>query len=517
MYNKKSRIIIIGAGPAGLTAATELQRYGFHDITVLEQDALVGGISRTVNHNNNRIDIGGHRFFSKSNWVMDWWLKFMPLDKESSPDVSQAILKYQGQSRSVPSDDVDNGSQKGDFLLRNRLSRIFFNKTFFNYPLALNYKTVKSLGFATSIKFGISYFIRKLLPKRPEESLEDFFINRFGDQLYYRFFKDYTEKVWGVPCSQISAEWGAQRIKSLSIVSALLHTIKKKLRFKAKVEQTSLIESFLYPKYGPGQLWERVSEVFEQGGGKIVFNSRVNKLSYHKGKIGSVTYTNDVGQYINLSCDVVLSTMPVRDLVLCGPDNFSQLAQKIALGLEYRDFITVGVLLLKEDFTEDLKDNWIYIQEPGFVVGRIQIFNNWSPYMVHSDDHIWIGLEYFCNENDGLWKMEDRALYELATNEIKSLGLVTSDTSPVDHVVIKVPKAYPGYFGAAYQQFEKLREELDAVDNLFLIGRNGMHRYNNQDHSMLTAAEAAKQISSGNVNKDVIWGINVDDDYHEQK
>jgi len=495
---QNTSIIIVGAGPAGLTAALELQKSGVSDITVIEADSQVGGISRTVQYNGNRIDIGGHRFFSKSDWVMQWWQQLLPVadhspDKNTSEPINDQVM-----------------------LQRNRLSRIYFNRQFFDYPLKLNLETLLKLGPWKTFTFGLSYLFAKVNPVRPENSLEDFLINRFGRRLYLQFFKEYTEKVWGVPCSQISAAWGAQRIKSLSILKAIAHALGKLLGKGKQVEQTSLIESFLYPKYGPGQMWETATQQFVEKGGKLLLQSKVEYIDIQDSHVCGATYRDREGKKHTLSCTHLLSTMPISELVNASATAWPEEIRHIASGLSYRDFITVGLLYPREAITRKLDDNWIYIQEPGVNVGRVQVFNNWSPYMVADASTVWLGLEFFCRENDKLWAIEDNEFKLMAHQEMVKIGLVNA-TSASDAVVLRVPKAYPGYFGHAYTQFNLLQDALDTIPNLFLIGRNGMHRYNNQDHSMLTAKEAARQIVENKVDKAKIWDINVDDEYHEEK
>ena len=506
-------VVIVGAGPAGLTAALELQDAGIRDITVIEADHQVGGISRTVQYCGNRIDIGGHRFFSKSDWVMDWWRNLMPVATPADRDAARE-LRYQGASADVPAGNASE-ADASVMLVRNRLSRIYFNKRFFDYPLKLNPDTLLKLGPWKTFTFGLSYVWAQLNPRKPEASLEDFLVNRFGDRLYRQFFKEYTEKVWGVPCNQISAAWGAQRIKSLSVTKAIVHAVKQVLGLGGKAEQTSLIESFLYPKYGPGQMWEAAAARFTDRGGKLLMRSRVDGIDIRDGKAQAVHYMDAEGLRHSLPCTHLLSTMPIKDLVAASADAWPADIRDIARNLSYRDFITVGLLYPRSAIPRQLDDNWIYIQEPGVNVGRVQVFNNWSPYMVADPSTLWLGLEFFCKEEDPMWQMEDEALKALAHREMVQIGLVHAD-APLDAVVIHVPKAYPGYFGEAYARFDELQAALDVVSNLFLIGRNGMHRYNNQDHSMLTAKEAARQIVNGTVDKTAIWSINVDDEYHEE-
>jgi protoporphyrinogen oxidase len=512
MTNQHS-VVIVGAGPAGLTAALELQAAGINGITVVEADHQVGGISRTVEHHGNRIDIGGHRFFSKSDWVMDWWRGMLPVATPADAHAARE-LRYQGASADVPAGGASEADEQV-MLLRSRLSRIYFNKQFFDYPLKLNPDTLLKLGPWKTLTFGLSYAWARIHPRRPEASLEDFLVNRFGRKLYGQFFKEYTEKVWGVPCSEISAAWGAQRIKSLSITKAVMHALKQVLGIGGKAEQTSLIESFLYPKYGPGQMWETAARRFVEQGGTLLMRSRVERIGIAGGRVHSVAYRDATGHEHALSCTHLLSTMPIKDLVKASAPAWPEEVSRIAGELSYRDFITVGLLYPRNAIPRQLDDNWIYIQEPGVNVGRVQVFNNWSPYMVADPGTLWLGLEFFCKEGDPLWTMDDGALEALAHREMIQIGLVQAH-APRDAVVLRVPKAYPGYFGEAYKRFEVLQSALDAVPNLFLIGRNGMHRYNNQDHSMLTAKEAARQVAAGEVDKAAIWGINVDDEYHEE-
>ncbi|MCD0281215.1 NAD(P)/FAD-dependent oxidoreductase [Xanthomonas melonis] len=507
-------VVIIGAGPAGLTAALELVGQPGVQVTVLEADDCVGGISRTVNHNGNRIDIGGHRFFSKSDWVMQWWTNLMPI--EHSGDVP-LNLRYQGQARDgLPAGAaVTDGAQPAAMLVRNRLSRIYFNRRLFSYPLKLDVDSFRKLGVAKSLLFGFSYLRAQVSKIEPEVSLEDFLINRFGQRLYGQFFKEYTEKVWGVPCNQISAEWGAQRIKSLSVTKAVVHALRGMLGLNEKVAQTSLIENFLYPKHGPGEMWETAAQLFQARGGTLLMKHKAVGLAVDAGQVHNVTVQNEAGEVFKLDCSHVVSTMPMRDLVAASRQSWGEDIVAIADNLQYRDFITVGLLYRASELPRALGDNWIYIQEPGVNVGRVQIFNNWSPHMVKDASMVWMGLEFFCRETDELWTMSDVDLQELAQREMLQIGLVSAAAAQ-DAVVIRVPKAYPGYFGESYARFDQLRTALDAVPNLFLVGRNGMHRYNNQDHSMLTAKEAAEQILTGNVDKNRLWSINVDDEYHEE-
>ena len=519
-------IVIIGAGPAGLTAGLELLRAGRRGVTILEATQDIGGLSKTVNYKGNRIDIGGHRFFSKSDWVMDWWRELLPvaLPPNARPE-REYRLAHQGAQRLLGASRVT--ACEGDdavMLVRDRLSRIYWGGKFFDYPLKPGLGMAAKLGALKCVRLGASYMQASLRPITPERTLEDFFINRFGRQLYLTFFKEYTEKVWGVPCHEISADWGAQRVKSLSIGKALVHALKKAVTGSgAAAEQTSLIESFLYPKFGPGQMWETAAARFQAAGGRIERGAAVHAIDRLDNRVTGVRARRADGSELVLPAGHVVSTMPVRDLMQAMRPAPAPEALAIGSGLQYRDFITVGLLYRKlrktaaavDARTHRVADNWIYIQEPGVKVGRLQIFNNWSPYMVADPGTVWVGLEFFARDDDELWALSDEQLKALALREMQQLRLA-DEADALDATVIRMPKAYPGYFGSAYQNFEQLREWLDGLGNLYLVGRNGMHRYNNQDHSMLSARFAAQAILSGNEDHANIWAVNIDDDYHEE-
>jgi len=483
----------------------------------------MGGISRTVNYKGNRIDIGGHRFFSKSDRVMNWWRDVLPLQRL---DGTSHAITYQGRSRTVaaategPDPDVEDRVM----LVRPRKSRIYFGRKFFDYPISLSPETLMKLGPKRAVKIGFSFLRASLFPIKPEKNLEEFFINRFGRELYATFFKSYTEKVWGVPCNEISAEWGAQRVKGLSIFKAVVHFLTKLTRSKADIAQknteTSLIEQFLYPKYGPGQMWEEVAKDIRNRGGEILTRHRAVKIITDGDHIRAVVVKRESdGEEIELKADYVFSSMPVRHLVRAIDKPVPKEVTDVAEGLLYRDFITVGVLLDRLKVSEPdggrIRDNWIYIQEPDVLVGRMQIFNNWSPYMVADPSKTWIGLEYFCYASDPMWSWSDEEMKKLAADELERIGLADRDAIR-DATVIRMPKTYPAYFGS-YDRFKVIREYVDRFDNLYLVGRNGMHRYNNQDHSMLTAMLCVDNIVEGRVDKSNIWDVNTEEDYHEEK
>jgi protoporphyrinogen oxidase len=527
--------VIIGAGPAGLTAALELLRRSGKTSTgepairpiVLEADDSIGGISRTIQYKGNRMDIGGHRFFSKSDRVMQWWLDLMPIADEGA---GHAVISYQNRHRSLKALHAHiqpDADPELVMLVRPRRSRIYFLRRFFDYPITLTADTLGKLGLARTAQVGLSYIKARLHQRRPEKSLEDFLINRFGRQLYLTFFKSYTEKVWGVRCDQISAEWGAQRIKGLSLTSAVLHFVKRAFTTRPKGAdlaqkhtETSLIEQFLYPMHGPGQLWEHVADLVRQQGGEVLTGWRVDRIETDGANlILAVEATNKDSERGRFAADYCFSTMPVTELMRSLDQRAPENVQQVVDGLMYRDFITVGLLvdrlLVTEPDGSPLKDTWIYVQEPDVLLGRLQIFNNWSPHMVADPSKVWIGLEYFCYQTDDLWRMSDEAVIRFAVQEIEKIGLAHSNDVRDGHVV-RVPKTYPAYFGT-YDRFDEIRHWVDRFENLFLVGRNGMHKYNNQDHSMLTAMTAVDNILAGITDKSALWEINTEQDYHEEK
>lgn len=512
----RKQAVIIGAGPAGLTAAYELIKRTDIIPIILEKSDCVGGLSRTINYKGNRIDIGGHRFFSKSDRVMQWWQEILPINQHN-----EITLSYQNNTRTIVPQ-IHPVTDEKVMLVRQRKSRILFNRRLFEYPLSLSVATIKNLGLWRTARIGTSYARAAVAPIAPEENLEQFFINRFGRELYHTFFKSYTEKVWGVPCHQISAAWGAQRVKGFSIAAALKHyftsMVKKSNDIAQKDTETTLIQQFLYPKYGPGQLWEEVAERVMAQGGKLYFNTQVAELVVTGDRVKSVSAYDAVNNQKQIfSADYVFSTMPVKELTKVITPAVPAAVGTVSDQLMYRDFITIGVLTKRfmPHAKTPLTDNWIYIQEPDVQVGRIQIFNNWSPYMVADPSLTWVGLEYFCFDSDTLWQTSENELIELACNELVKLRLVNR-ADIVDATVIKVEKTYPAYFGS-YHQFDQIRSYVDHIKNLFLIGRNGMHKYNNQDHSMLTAMVAVDAIIAGSADKTAIWAVNTEQEYHESK
>lgn len=515
--------IIIGAGPAGLTAAYELLTHTDIIPVVLEADSQVGGLSKTIDHKGNKIDIGGHRFFSKSKKVVDWWLHFLPLDTRLAGNTVQ--LQYQNKTASHILPEHNSVATHQHMLLRPRKSRIYFEKKLYDYPLQPGIATIRRLGWGRSLRIFGSYLGARIMPRKPESSLEDFFINRFGSELYLTFFKDYTEKVWGVPCHQIPADWGRQRVKNLNIGKVITHALRsifvRNTSLQQKGTSTSLIEQFLYPLYGPGQMWETVAQAIKERGGQILLNTAVTRLqgNGHDQVLAVEAVNTGTGATQYFAGDYFLSTMPVRELLqqiheLPLPASVAQ----IAGSLQYRDFLIVGVLanqlLLKEKNGSDVSDNWIYIQDHHIKAGRMQFFHNWSPGMVQKEDTKWLGIEYFCEETEPFWQQSDEEISRQAIAEMQQIGILSPETV-IDTLVVRVKKAYPSYNGG-YQHFDQLINWFNSISNLFPIGRNGMHRYNNTDHSMLTAMAAVEAIIAGSADKSALWEINADDAYHEE-
>ncbi len=467
------KVVIIGAGPAGLTAAYELCKEGVPSV-VLEKDDVVGGISRTVNYKGYLFDIGGHRFFTKVKAVDDMWREVL------------------GDKR---------------FLRRSRLSRIYYNKKFFYYPLKAT-NAMFGLGLWNCMMMVLSYAKAQVFPTKEERSFEDWICNRFGKRLYNTFFKTYTEKVWGMPCTEISADWAAQRIKGLSLISTIKNALlTKQLKQKGDVIKT-LIDAFDYPEKGPGMMWELVADEIQTKNCKLKMQSSVEKIYWKPGKITALE-TNAAGEREVIEGTDFISSMPIQELVRKMDPRPPQEVLEAADKLAYRDFLTVSLIVNKAEL---FQDNWIYIHDPDVKVGRIQNFKNWSPSMVPDPAKTCLGLEYFCFEGDGLWSMSDKDLVALGIRELGVLGLV--DPNDVeDGAVVRMPKAYPVYDGVYVDAIDTIRDFLLRVPNMYLVGRNGMHKYNNQDHSMLTAMLSVKNILGANYD---VWGVNVDNEYHEE-
>ena len=491
----EGKAIIVGAGPAGLTASYELLRRTQIHPVIVEESEEVGGISRTVNYKGNRLDIGGHRFFSKDKRILRWWETIMTKTIEDS---------------------------ERELLTINRVSHIYFLRKFFSYPISLSKDTFLNLGLRNALRIGLGYIRARLFPTE-ELTLEDFYINRFGRPLYELFFEDYTTKVWGKHPSELCADWGRQRVKGLSLPVVLEDYFRKSTRGddRSKEVEASLIECFRYPKYGPGQLWECVAEDVVRKGAELRKGQSVRKIHVDGNRVRSVDIVGSNGEWTNEVCDYFFSSMSIKDLVaalegIVVPEN----VRRIAADLPYRDFITVGLLVNKLEFLKEkganlLPDTWIYIQERDVKVGRLQIFNNWSPFLVKDPEHtVWIGLEYFCDENDELWNMGEEDFIQMAIGEMENIDMLKRE-SVIDAHQVKVKKAYPAYFGS-YGELEEVRRFLDTIENLYCIGRNGQHKYNNMDHSMLTAMEAVSNVENHILGKDNIWLVNTEQRYHEK-
>ncbi|OAV66379.1 hypothetical protein Barb6XT_01962 [Bacteroidales bacterium Barb6XT] len=413
-------------------------------------------------------------------------------------------------------------------LIRRRISRIFYLRNFFEYPISLKLETFRNMGFLRTIKTGAGY-MRSILFRQKENSLEDFYINRFGKPLYKMFFEDYTEKVWGIHPSKLGADWGAQRIKGLSLLKVILHVLKKLFSSRQSIEQkdaeTSLIEQFIYPKYGPGQLWEAVASDIKENGGEVLINNKVAGIRIENNRAVSVEIEEN-GLIHTIPCDYLFSSMPVKDLIHSLRNiEIPEKVKQIAYDLPYRDFITVGLLVNKlkiknqtkiKTYQNRVPDTWIYIQERDVKIGRLQIFNNWSPYMVADyENKMWIGLEYFCSEGDEMWNMSSEQFINMAIEELVKIDIIER-RDVCESVQLKIKKAYPSYFGS-YYELDKVIDFLSKIENLYCIGRNGQHRYNNMDHSMLTAMTAVDCVINKSSNKASIWEVNTEEEYHESK
>lgn len=524
---KAKTAIIIGAGPAGLTAAYELLSRTDYVPVVLESNKQVGGLAKTVRCRRGLLDIGGHRFFTKSNRVLSWWLNILPPTKRNQ----KIVFSFFPTKFKIPDflKKLPYSRKSASLLPRNRISRIMYENNFFDYPPKLNILTFRQLGLVRSIQIIISYARSKVLPSMPENSLEDFFINRFGRKLYSIFFKSYTEKVWGKKCESIHASWGRQRIRGVSLSKVLLNAFYWKSKRTIEDVETSLTDRFLYPAKGPGQLWEVVEKRIVESGGTIRKKEKVVGIQVVDKRIHSVTVANvETGQEYTSEVDVIFSSMPLKDLFEAIRSRSDEVdlpntVYETGSTLEYRDFISVGVALHKKTvmgrienkLAHNLRDNWIYVQNSNVLVGRIQLLHNWSPYMATDKDTLWLGMEYFCSENDDIWKMADEVIGHKAALELETLGFAKNE-DVIETYVVRAEKAYPGYFGDSYRKFEILREYIGSIENLYPIGRNGMHRYNNQDHSMLTAMIAVDSLL-GKRRRDDVWLVNEEEDYHEKR
>lgn len=523
----KKNVIIVGAGPAGLTTAYCLLKENKEDynVVILEQDNVIGGISKTIDFSGYRMDTGIHRFFTKNEDVEKIWLDLLPL--QNKPAYDEILLE---KKREYDKEGKDPEKDEKCMLIKDRVTRIFYGRKFYDYPVSINWKTISNMGLITLIKAGFSY-LKSCIIKLPETSLENFYINRFGRVLYSMFFESYTEKVWGIHPSKIDASWGAQRVKGLSIGKVLLDFCKKIFHKKKKDNtETSLIEQFIYPKLGSGQVYEEMKNKIEEFGGKIILNAKLTKICFSNDKkIEKVKYVVN-NQEKEIQTDIFVSSMPIKELVEDFENaNIPQDIYDYATKLPYREFMAVGIitdkLLLKnttkvKTLMNLVPDSWIYIQEPDVKMGRLQIFNNWSPYIFKNKenikDKVFITFEYFCSENDEYWNMSDEEFIKFALEEAKKIGLIDKSNTIEQSNRIKINKAYPAYFGT-YYNMEDIMKYLISIENLYCVGRNGLHRYNNMDHSMLTGIETAKLILNNDSNKELIWKVNTEKEYHEIK
>lgn len=512
------KVIVIGGGPAGLTAAYELlDKSNEYSVVLLEESDCFGGISKTVNYKGNRMDMGGHRFFSKIPEVNAWWDKMLPMQGAMSKD-DIMLNRPMPVAEGGPDPEVEDRVM----LTRHRVSRILFDKKFYDYPISLKMETFKNMGLFTTIKVGCSY-LASIIHKLPENNLENFYINRFGRKLYSMFFEYYTENLWGRHPSDIDASWGEQRVKGLSITAVLKDIFGKIFNKKNRKVETSLIEEFKYPKLGPGQLWDVTAAEVEKKGGTIIKNAKVTKIHKDGNRVTGVTYVNN-GSEVELEGDYIISSMPLKDLI-GGMNEVDSNVERIAKGLPYRDYMTLGVLTkglnLKnktniKTINNIVPDCWVYVQDRTVKLGRFQIYNNWSPYMISDiENTVWIGLEYFVNEGDDFWNMSEEEFSEIGIKEMISLGLIDSKDAVIDTHMEKVKKAYPAYFDT-YDEIDTLVDYLKSISNLFCVGRNGQHRYNNIDHSMVTSFEAVKNIISNSTDQTNLWNVNTEKEYHEE-
>ena len=466
------KVVIVGGGPAGLTAAYQLSKVGAKSV-VLEKDTILGGISRTVEYKGYHFDIGGHRFFTKVSVVDKMWREVLP---------------------------------EGDFLHRQRLSRIYYNRKFFFYPLK-PVNALFGLGIFNSLLILISYVWAQLFPQMPEDNFESWVSNRFGKRLYLTFFKTYTEKVWGMPANTIAADWAAQRIKGLSLLVAVKNALIKQSTEKGSVVKT-LIDAFDYPKRGPGMMWELVGELVKKDGSQVHLGASVDGIRWAGNRVEGMDVSMQ-GRRESLTGTHYISSMPIRELIRKMNPPAPKEVIAAADRLKYRDFLTVALIVNKKDL---FPDNWIYIHDSQVKVGRIQNFKNWSPYMVPDQNKTCLGLEYFCFEGDGLWTMSDNDLIELGTRELELIGMAKAGDVE-DGAIVRMPKAYPVYDADYQVALTCIREFLDGFQNLQVVGRNGMHRYNNQDHSMLTAMLAVENIQGA---RHDLWQVNAEQEYHEE-
>lgn len=521
----KKTAIIIGAGPAGLTAALELLTKSQIRPIVYESSGETGGLCKTIRYKGNLLDIGPHRYFSKSERVMQWWEDILPL--QGAPSKDDILLR-----RKIPlsrkKDAPDPEKEDKVMLIRNRYTRIYYRDKFYRYPISLSPDLFINLGLMWMVKIMVSYWHARFFPIKEEKSLEDFFINRFGRALYETFFRDYSLKVWGIPCREIRPDWGSQRVKGLSIGKTLYDAIVRKLPFAINAAaqyngETSLLGQFLYPKLGAGQVWEEVARLIREKGGVLHLNHTVTGFETDGDKIVSAEIRDQsTGAVFEQGADYFFSSMPVRDLIeglgKAAPGDVRDTAR----GLMYRQLVIAGVLVRRLKTPEMahgqpphhiLPDQWIYIQATNVKLVRLMICNNLSPYLVKDENNVWMGVEYTCGREDALWNLPDDEILRFAVKELCAIHLI-EEADFIDGTVCRVPHAYPVYAGT-YHLFPRIKEYTMGIENLFLIGRAGMHRYNNIDHSMLTAMSAVENVVRNIPFKQKMWDVNSEKDYHE--
>ena len=522
---KKKDVVIIGAGPAGLSTAYNLLKISDeYNVIILESEKIIGGISKTIEFDGYKIDTGIHRFFTKNDEVNNLWNEVLKM--QSKPAYDDIILN---RKKEYDKSGVDPEKCDKCWLIKDRYTRIYYGEKFYDYPVKLNLKTISNMGFLTFIKAGFSY-LKAVIFKKKETSLENFYINRFGKVLYSMFFESYTEKVWGVHPRNISADWGKQRVKGLSIIKILKECFKKVLHIKNNSNtETSLIDSFIYPKLGSGQIYEEMANEIIKMGGNIIYEAKVKEINVDKkGNINKIVYLKN-NKKENIKCDICVSSMPIKNLFESLKNiNIPKKVYNSATKLPYREFMSVGLVVDKFNMKNDsniktinniIPDSWIYMQEPNVKMGRIQVFNNWSPYMFKKKEEInnkiMFSLEYFCSEGDKYWNMSDDDFIDFAISEAEKLNIIKRENVE-NKVRIKINKAYPAYFGT-YKNIEKIKDFINNdINNLYCIGRNGQHRYNNMDHSILTGIRASEAILN-KITKEEVWNVNVEQEYHEEK
>lgn len=507
---KKQTALVIGAGIAGISFAYELVTKSDIKPIIIEEESLIGGLAKTLNYDNNLADIGPHRFFSKNEDVLNFWSNILPTQGEKALDDILLNRKTNYNDGTANPEEDDNV-----FLQRRRFSRIYYLKKFFDYPVKLNFTTIKNLGLIRTVKCGFSYLYSCLF-KRKEYNLEDFMINRFGKELYKTFFEFYTEKVWGRKPKNIDKSWGEQRIKGISILKVLLSKYSKQ-------KETSLIENYFYPKLGASQLLNEMLKIILEKGGELHLNSKVVKINHDENRINSLTVKKG-NEELTFEGEYIVSSMPIK-ILISEMNNVDKKIQTTANELPYRDYQLITYLVDDFNLKNNTKyktindicpDSWIYIQDRDVKIGRIYIPKNFSPYLCENINDTLVCLEYFCDKNDELWNMTDEEIYEFGINELIKIKALKNKNNVLKKYRLKVEKAYPAYFDS-YKDFDTIKDFLNKFDNLYCIGRNGQHKYNNMDHSTLSGIVAAKMIMTQDKNKNKLWNINTEQSYQETK